>query len=566
MLVWSVSVFVIALVILSVTVFQLGQSELVNQARQRNVQLASIISRDINSQISNIYTDTRTFSRFLENTDGALDAQAEAVLALRLSAPQRYRAVYYLDKEGNPLFYLTDNVQNLFTLQSGEEILAQPVIILESSVLNTFRETQGTITAVSDVYFKGLETVPVLFMGMPITTSGGETRVVVFEIDLSDIWQRISLTTVGKTGFAYAVSRNGLIINYPNASFISALIPPEIQPLLSGYEGFAEYTEPFTGRIVLAAFSPVGGATGWGIVVAQDRDEVNASVLRIGFLIIGIALLLAAVGITGILFMIRAFTRPIIDLTSVTHRIAETGDLTKTGLKIRPDEVGQLNEAFNLMIERLEQSEGKIAHAAAEERNRLARDLHDAVSQTLFSASLIADVLPRIWERNPQEGQKRLAELRQLTRGALAEMRTLLLELRPAALEEADFSHLLQQLGESISGRTRIPVAVKIDGECMASSRVKIAFYRIAQEALNNVAKHSGATRADVQLVCSGSGVTLTISDNGRGFDVNMSSQKSLGLGIIRERALEIGAAVKITSQPGQGTKIAVTWEKISPG
>ena len=133
--------------------------------------------------------------------------------------------------------------------------------------------------------------------------------------------------------------------------------------------------------------------------------------------------------------------------------------------------------------------------AASHERQRLARDLHDAVSQTLFSVSLIAEVLPRIYARDPDQGAQRLEELRQLTRGALAEMRTLLLELRPAALAEANLPDLLKQLGEAVTGRARIPVEVVSEGSPELPSDVRLAFYRIAQEALNNVAKHSGASR-----------------------------------------------------------------------
>ena len=103
--------------------------------------------------------------------------------------------------------------------------------------------------------------------------------------------------------------------------------------------------------------------------------------------------------------------------------------------------------------------------ATVEERQRLARELHDAVTQTLFSSSLIADVLPRIWERNPEEGRRRLEELRQLTRGALAEMRTLLLELRPSALVEVELGDLLRQLSEAFTGRSRIPVQLEIEGK-----------------------------------------------------------------------------------------------------
>jgi nitrate/nitrite-specific signal transduction histidine kinase len=204
--------------------------------------------------------------------------------------------------------------------------------------------------------------------------------------------------------------------------------------------------------------------------------------------------------------------------------------------------------------------------AAAAERNRLARDLHDAVSQTLFSVSLIAEVLPRIYARDPVQGAQRLDELRQLTRGALAEMRTLLLELRPADLAEANLSDLLKQLGEAVTGRARIPVAVTTEDAGAPPTEVGIALYRIAQEALNNVAKHSGATTATVSLRPlgeRGGGLLLTIEDDGTGFDSAAAGFGQLGLGIMRERAEAIGATLTIGSEPGQGTTVSATW---SPG
>jgi signal transduction histidine kinase/PAS domain-containing protein len=207
--------------------------------------------------------------------------------------------------------------------------------------------------------------------------------------------------------------------------------------------------------------------------------------------------------------------------------------------------------------------------AVAAERNRLARDLHDAVTQTLFSSSLIAEVLPRLWEQDPEEGRRRLQELRELTRGALAEMRTLLLELRPSALVEARLSDLLRQLAESITGRARVPVALEVEGECDLEAEVKVALYRIAQEALNNIAKHAGATQATVSLRCfpspaegerAGGWVELTIRDDGIGFDPVSVAPDSLGLSIMRERAEAIGAVLTIESQRGAGTQIEVIW------
>lgn len=200
------------------------------------------------------------------------------------------------------------------------------------------------------------------------------------------------------------------------------------------------------------------------------------------------------------------------------------------------------------------------AAAVASERNRLARELHDAVTQTLFSASLIADVLPRIWERSPEMGQAKLAELRELTRGALAEMRTLLLELRPATLTESSLGELLHQLAAAVIGRSRLQVAVGITGEAQRPlpPDTQVVLYRIAQEALNNVVKHAGATQVTITLQFAPTCVVLVVADNGRGFDPTAASVHSLGLGIMRERAAKINADLRIESIIGEGTSIRV--------
>jgi len=156
-----------------------------------------------------------------------------------------------------------------------------------------------------------------------------------------------------------------------------------------------------------------------------------------------------------------------------------------------------------------------------------------------------------------------------MTRGALAEMRTLLMELRPAALADADISDLLRQLAESITGRARVPVSVTIEGQRYLSPDVKVTLYRIAQEALNNVAKHAGARQAAVSLRCLSRPdqvrgpvdcVELRVSDDGRGFDPGRVSPEHFGLGIMRERAEAIGATLTIDSGAGRGTQVTVVW------
>ncbi|HEX9061916.1 MAG TPA: GAF domain-containing protein [Clostridia bacterium] len=195
--------------------------------------------------------------------------------------------------------------------------------------------------------------------------------------------------------------------------------------------------------------------------------------------------------------------------------------------------------------------------AVAAERSRLARDLHDSVTQTLFSASLIADALPLIWLKSSDQGKKHLEELRQLTRGALAEMRTLLLELRPATLAETGLKELLTQLVQAFSGRSRIPVNLSIRVPAQVSPDVKIAFYRIAQETLNNIAKYSDASVVEFELAeDENENLMLKIRDNGRGFDKSKVSPGHLGLGIMKERAEAIGAQLSIESCLGEGTEV----------
>jgi PAS domain S-box-containing protein len=253
----------------------------------------------------------------------------------------------------------------------------------------------------------------------------------------------------------------------------------------------------------------------------------------------------------------------------------ETENLRKNGEKVwmvwtyKPilDDANNLKEILCTGIDRTQQKKAEELAAqeikektAVEERTRLARDLHDAVSQTLFSTSLIAEVLPKVWERNKEEGLKKLEEVRQLTRGALAEMRTLLFELRPAALADADLNDLLRQLAESVIGRARVPVALEVDGTCEVPPDVKIGLYRIAQEALNNIAKHSGASRAQVSLHYQPHHINLQIIDNGHGFDMSQAAPGSFGLNNMKERASQIGASLKIDSKIDQGTEITVDW------
>lgn len=212
--------------------------------------------------------------------------------------------------------------------------------------------------------------------------------------------------------------------------------------------------------------------------------------------------------------------------------------------------------------------------AILSERNRLARDLHDAVSQALFSASLITESLPAIWEKDPEEGQTMLQDLHRLNRGALAEMRTLLMELRPAAISEARLDDLLRQLVDAIVGRTSLEIKLDIDCQDHLPTNVQDVVYRITQEALHNIVKHAHASKvhikvqsmkliAEPSVIQAPVEVILEIEDDGCGFDPMNVPPDHFGIQNMRERAVSVGATLELNSQSNCGTIIRFIWQGI---
>ena len=200
------------------------------------------------------------------------------------------------------------------------------------------------------------------------------------------------------------------------------------------------------------------------------------------------------------------------------------------------------------------------AAATVEERQRLARELHDSVTQAMFSATTLAEIVPRVWERNPQRAMEHLNSVIKLNRGAMAEMRTLLLELRPEVILNNSLKDLYQQLVNAVPARSEMEAELVVEGEIEPlPPDAHLAMYRIVQESINNVLKHSQATRLHIELVSSSEEVRVKITDNGQGFDATII-QAGLGLGSMRERAAAVGAVLEIDSQRGHGTTVTLMY------
>jgi signal transduction histidine kinase len=198
--------------------------------------------------------------------------------------------------------------------------------------------------------------------------------------------------------------------------------------------------------------------------------------------------------------------------------------------------------------------------AVSRERERLARDLHDSVTQTLYSVAITAEALPRVWEKHPEQAQEALINLHRLAQGALGEMRALLVELRPAALLERKLSDLLRHLADAVMSRTQVLVETRVSGERAVPEEVHVALYRVAQEALGNSSKHANAEHISVDLSFEPEQVVLQIRDDGKGFDAGSRRHDGFGLQNMFDRAEAIGAEVRVDSQPGRGTRVELVW------
>jgi PAS domain S-box-containing protein len=197
--------------------------------------------------------------------------------------------------------------------------------------------------------------------------------------------------------------------------------------------------------------------------------------------------------------------------------------------------------------------------AANQERASLARELHDSVTQALFSMGLTLRTIELLFDRDPAAARAKFGELRELQNDALAEMRTLIFELRPRGLETDGLEQALRNHAAAVSGRTGLTVQVEtaLDGRLPLDTEE--ALYRIGQEALHNVVKHANAQSAEIRLVKNHDVIELSVEDDGAGFDPTLVSGTKLGLIAMRQRAERLGGAVEISSEPGAGTRVTVT-------
>lgn len=194
--------------------------------------------------------------------------------------------------------------------------------------------------------------------------------------------------------------------------------------------------------------------------------------------------------------------------------------------------------------------------AVLRERQRMAQELHDAVNQDLFAASTYADLLPKAINHKPHALAQYAFEISRLIRGAVDQMRMILIELHPDTLTTTQLEVLVQQLCDVFSRQTGVTIEFKASPKIIVEEKVQIALYRIIQEALHNIDKHANAKHVKLTLQTSKKQLIMVIEDDGCGFDPQTIMEVQFGVRSMRERAQSVNADLFIESKPGYGTKI----------
>jgi two-component system sensor histidine kinase UhpB len=275
------------------------------------------------------------------------------------------------------------------------------------------------------------------------------------------------------------------------------------------------------------------------------------SVSEIAVLLLGLTVML----LVNAVLLRRAFV-PLTRLTALMRRVDPLNPKDRIPVYGRDAEVVELTRAFNQMLDRLDAERRESAHSALagqeSERQRLARELHDEISQGLTAVLL---QLGRAAKRAPPELRDELESAEDAARSSLEEVQRIIRELRPEALDELGLMSALSILADRMSEQTGLRIVRKLDpGSSALSPDEELVVYRIAQESLTNVVKHAGASEAVLTLEPTASGVSLSVRDDGRGIDGRWTAGK--GIRGMRERALQIGAELSVQSPPDGGVEV----------
>lgn len=358
---------------------------------------------------------------------------------------------------------------------------------------------------------------------------------------------------------------NSDLINQPfDGRIISGLAAP-LQAALSGSEdpeSLFSLVES-DGKVVLAL--PIWDDSRQivlGVLVAIGAIPTVWSQLADIILILGISLLFFTIvaGLAGTVYGFLAARGPVqrLDQLSEASLAWSEGDFTVVVDDPSRDELGELAQRLNHMSQQLrELLDTRRELAVVEERNRLARDLHDSAKQQAFAAAAQISAAHKLFKSDPEAAEGHIQEAEQLTKDLRKELTNLIQQLRPAALEGQGLAAALDDYVTDWSRQNNITAGVQVQNQRSLPLAIEQAVFRIVQEALANVSRHSNANGVEITLIYSRDSVSCSIRDDGEGFDPD-EDLKGIGLLSMEERANELGGNLIVDSSQSVGTAIIV--------
>ncbi|RAR42068.1 sensor histidine kinase [Paenibacillus sp. MDMC362] len=288
----------------------------------------------------------------------------------------------------------------------------------------------------------------------------------------------------------------------------------------------------------------------------------------------GITIVLLPIGLGAIYGFFQGYrVKRRVDLVRETLVNWEKGSLTDVMPDIGEDEVGRLGEQLVKIskrweeqvssLQRLSTNNAQLAEQArvtaiVEERQRLARELHDAVSQQLFAISMTATAVGRTLDKDFDKAQRQVALIEEMSAVAQSEMRALLLHLRPVYLEGKALEQGLRELIKELRIKVPMEITFEMDDDIHLLKGIENHLFRIIQEAMSNTLRHSKAEKMDIRIHRRQNTVRVMLRDDGIGFELDDKKQTSYGLSTMQERVTEIGGSVQFITAPGKGTRIEI--------
>ncbi len=529
-----------------------------NFFRQRYNDLSNLSNLNNSKEIAYIINHHKIDKTSLETADSIF----KHYTGTYIQALGYYTQTYYYSNQGKGLIF-----QNGLKQEKAHKINPKTILIFSKWLKKTDDNIPGILE-----YRKipGADSA-----GFLMAKQIGNTDIfLILNIPVSNI-NKIMLENnphngLGESGESYLVGRDQLMRSssrfQDNAVFNTSVNTPAARNALEGKTGTGLIPD-YRGIDVLSAYSPVSiRGLDWVILTEIDKKEamIPINIVRSNILYLSIVLSLLVFGLVALLSSI--ITSPIRSLRDETEKITKGQYGSQIGIQ-RNDEIGDLIQAFNIMTLELKENARKLENerqlrlssvidGQEMERQRLSREIHDSLGQSILAIKLKVDQLLRQAENIPTQSTQ---EIRELFSSALNDIRAISRNLMPAVLSEFGLSEAIANLATDSMKASGIEIDFNDQGFfAAADKKTENYLYRICQEAINNIIKHSGAEKARITLKSDKNSIQLVIKDNGYGLPEQQNEKSGHGLTHMKERAELLGGSFKIHSGAGKGTEISI--------